>query len=229
MVSNGSRRPVKPNQANQSFLSQAGEQFSYIYDRIYNSLRPKPQQSVGKKKRLDSSNQNTPNKLFENAKNTLDIENFPKTQQIASTPDARKLKELESKIDWLVGQQAMQFGGLGDDSLLAEFQTPKSFVVFDQLNDLGPEKVSPSNNKQKRLIQSKSPKILEHKPVIKRPILAKSDSMPVRSRDFMDALMLEMKTHKLKKPSLSFEPAKKTHLMTELQLRFAQMEKENEW
>ena len=45
----------------------------------------------------------------------------------------------------------------------------------------------------------------------------------------MDALMLEMKTHKLKKPSLSFEPAKKTHLMTELQLRFAQMEKENEW
>ena len=236
MVSNGSRRTIKANQ-NPSFLTQAGEQFSYIYAKIYNTLRPKPA-LVGKKKRPLNPN-NTPKRTdFDYKSLPNDLENAgddffkPSSSSVTNTPEARKLKELESKIDWLVGQQVSKFGGFGDDNVLINLPTksPES----RQEGDDGSQKFQKGTAKDIAVVQlqkdlkSKSPLCESNS---KKSVSATrvNLSKPVRSRSLMDALIAEMKNHKLKKTTTQTKATDSGHLKTALQSRFAQMEKENEW
>ena len=247
MVSNGSRRPTTNIRA-PSFLEQAGEQFSFIYAKIYNSLRPKSHlisKKVGnqvtnrakvmespliiggeKLEQSDSRLESTPLRSFNRNTDSAFI--------TANTPEARKIKELESKIDWLVGQQTTKFGGIGDEGLLFASLLDKSHQIApvdapsSRTNNLESDQSQFTTKECRRVPKGDNIRIGTQDN--SRPLL--------QNPRYMNALMAEMKHHKLRKVDKRKQNYKVQHGRTEshsnsltraLHERFALMEKENKW
>ena len=150
----------------------------------------------------------------------------------ANTPEARKIKELESKIDWLVGQQTTKFGGIGDEGLFFASLPDKS-------HQIAPVDAPSSRTNNLEADQSQFT-IIENRRVSKGDnirIGTQDNSRPIlRNPRYMNALMAEMKQHKLRKVDKRKQNDKVQNgqadshsncLTRALHERFAQMEKEN--